>query len=377
MMFHILVVDDEEIQRVLTRDCLEEEGFVVTEVADGDAALAAIRCNKPDAVLLDVVMPGRDGFDVCKEIRADPEISDIPIIMVTGSEDDASIRRAFELQVDHFVTKPVLWALLPHQLRFVLRAHQLKKDISVAFQKAEIASNAKTEFLAHMSHELRTPLNAIIGFSYLLLNGGAAFQTADKVQEYVGDIHNSGEHLLSVIDDVLDTVKVESGTMQISETPVLLEKISKQAIDHVGQQAEAANVLVVNRIGEDAPCLLVDESRIVQIITNLLSNAIKFSSAEDEVDVSFGVDEAGTLLVSVADNGPGIPEEDLRRIFDPFQQIEGSLARPRGGTGLGVPIARAMARLHGGDLAYESKEGEGTIARLSLPPERLVKAENL
>ena len=351
----ILVVDDEATQRLLTRDCLENEGFRVLEAEDGDAALAAMRSNPPDAVLLDIVMPGRDGFAVCEEIRGDASLSETPIILVTGREDDASVERAFAVQANDFITKPVIWPLLPHRLRFVLRADRLQKELRAALSAAEAAITAKTEFLANMSHELRTPLNAIIGFAEIIGSDAFIHFGREKIKEYAQDIHSSGSHLLSVINEILDIVKVESGTMRIKDECFALQEIAKHAVRFLESGAADKAITLVNRIDDSAPELRGEGHRIVQVLSNLLSNAIKFSAPGDTVELSFEFVDEGAIAVMVADTGPGIPAEDLPQIMEPFQQLDSSLARRQEGTGLGIPIAKAIARLHGGDLVYERR----------------------
>lgn len=369
----ILVVDDDETQRLLTRDCLEREGFRIREAEDGDAALDSMRVKIPDAVLLDVNMPGRDGFAICDEIRGDPTLSEIPIVLVTGREDDASIRRAFAAKTNDFITKPVLWPLLPHRLRFVLRAHRLQNELRTALTAAEAASTVKTHFLANVSHELRTPLNYILGFSEIIESEISEHLAIDKLREYAREIHSGGRQLLTTINDVLDIANLESGTTQVTDERTALQNIAAQAARMQGSHAAHKDITLINGIGDDAPEILGDERRLIQILVILLSNAIKFSASGDKVELSLDfVDERG-LAIAVADTGPGIAAEDLPRIMEAFQQLDDRLSRQHEGTGLGIPIARALARLHGGDLVYESQLGEGTTARLLLPADRIVR----
>ena len=204
----VLVADDEATQRLLTRDRLEREGYRVSEAPDGSAALEMMRTHPPAAVLLDINMPERDGFSVLAEARADSQLADVPIIVVTGLEDTQAIERAFSLQANDFITKPVVWSLLSHRLRFVLRADNMQHMLRDAMVAADAGNKAKSEFLANMSHELRTPLNAIIGFSEIMKGESSIALNRERYQEYAADIHMSGSHLLAIVNDILDLVKI-------------------------------------------------------------------------------------------------------------------------------------------------------------------------
>ena len=168
----VLIVDDEATQRLLTRDCLEQDGFRIEEASSGEEGLRLVRELHPDLVLLDIMMPGIDGFETCRQLRADPAIRHTPVIVVTGREDIEDVKQGFAVGATDFLTKPVTWNLLPSRVRFVLRTSRLERDLRLAKDAAEQASEAKTMLLSTMGHELRTPLNAIIGFSEIMKQGG-------------------------------------------------------------------------------------------------------------------------------------------------------------------------------------------------------------
>ena len=367
----VLVADDEATQRLLTRDRLEREGYRVSEAPDGSAALEMMRTHPPAAVLLDINMPERDGFSVLAEARADSQLADVPIIVVTGLEDTQAIERAFSLQANDFITKPVVWSLLSHRLRFVLRADNMQHMLRDAMVAADAGNKAKSEFLANMSHELRTPLNAIIGFSEIMKGESSIALNRERYQEYAADIHMSGSHLLAIVNDILDLVKIESGAMVLSEDRFEISEVATQAVRLLETRAAERGVTVTNRIGDGAPNMIGDKRRINQILLNLLSNAVKFTPPGGGVGMWIEHAEDGGIAVAISDTGPGLRANDLPRLMEPFRQLDGSLSRQHEGTGLGVPIAQSLAKLHGGRLLYDTDRDDGTTVRLVLPPERV------
>lgn len=223
----------------------------------------------------------------------------------------------------------------------------------------------KSEFLANMSHELRTPLTSILGFSSLIKK--QVFGTLNPKQlDYVNHIHESGNHLLSLINNVLDLSKVETEQISLNIKPVLVRDLCQSVLALVSEQAGVRGLLVRQAIQSNLAPLKGDELRIKQMLLNLLSNAIKFSQAGGEIGLDAKT-QAGYLLLTVWDQGIGIPEEKYHLLFQPFQQLESSLDRRYGGTGLGLALTRQMAELHGGTVEFESKVGQGSCFTIRLP----------
>jgi two-component system cell cycle sensor histidine kinase PleC len=242
-------------------------------------------------------------------------------------------------------------------------AHRRAIELEEAHRKAEIASEAKSRFLATMSHELRTPLNAIIGFAELLLRRDV--EQREQRRGYIADIRNSGAHLLALINDILDYSKLEADHLPLSETVFDLRRILHGSVRLVRVQAEAAGVTLRLPV-PPAIALKGDERRLRQCVVNLLANAIKFAP-RGEVTVSAAVTESAGIEIRIADTGCGIPADQLERVFEPFHQVENELSRATNGTGLGLPLSRKLAERHGGTLVLESTVGRGTTAILSLP----------
>src|SRR5215472_16196698 len=241
--------------------------------------------------------------------------------------------------------------------RLIQQATQLRKlaqEATLEQRKAEAANLAKSTFLANMSHELRTPLSAIIGFSEIMQHEALGPVGSTRYRAYADDINRSGMHLLGLVEDFVDVDHL------IADCLTLLRE-------------SAARAKIELAVVKDArlPPAYADERKLKQILINLLGNAIKFTGAGGSVEVAATVAASGTLQVSVRDSGAGIRPEDVAKVFEPFGQLRGAIESGQPGTGLGLPLSRKLAELHGGTLEIESAEGAGTTVLLSLPPERL------
>ncbi len=244
-------------------------------------------------------------------------------------------------------------------------------DLRAANEAAEQADRAKSQFLANMSHELRTPLNAIIGFSQLIVRQLHGRDAAEKYREYAGLIEASGQHLLKLVNQVLDLSKAAAGELQLSETEFEPAPLLRQCVDLAMGEARQKNITIAVSISAGVPALVADELRIKQAVLNLLSNAIKFSYGGGAVTLSMRVAESGDAVITVSDAGIGMRPEDVPVALQPFRQVDGGLGRANEGTGLGLPLAKMLIEKHGGSLAIDTVLGRGTTVTITLPARRL------
>ncbi|MCW8914528.1 MAG: ATP-binding protein [Magnetovibrio sp.] len=257
---------------------------------------------------------------------------------------------------------------------FGRRKRMATKKILESREQAIAANQAKTQFLANMSHELRTPLNAIIGFSEMIKSEIFGSVGSDRNKEYVHDIQMSGEHLLSVINDMLDVAQIEAGALDYIESEVDLAQVIEECIHLETARAVQGDLTIRSNIPEGIPSVRADVTRVKQILLNLLSNAIKFTPAGGTVLVQSEVRPDGEINVSVKDTGIGIKEDDISKVFEPFVQVENIFTRTHHGSGIGLSISKRLSALHGGELNIESELGVGTKATVTFPKERICGA---
>lgn len=254
----------------------------------------------------------------------------------------------------------------------VTALRQREEALIGAKESAELANRAKTEFLANMSHELRTPLNAVIGFSEIMESELLGPLGSNQYKSYAADIHESAQHLLTLINDILDVAKIEAGAHELRDEEVDPYDIVGAVERLVAERAGRANLKLEIGLPAKLPHLRADERKLKQVLLNLLSNAIKFTPAQGRVALTARHEADGSFVFEVSDTGIGIAAEDIPRAFAPFEQVDSRLSRQFEGTGLGLPLSEGFVRLHGGRLDLESAPGVGTKAIVRLPADRVL-----
>ena len=390
----LLAIDDDPDNRAFLTKAVQRQGFDAVTAPNATQARRQLDGRRPALIFLDVQMPEESGLSLLPQMLRDFPESVVVMMTAYGSEQVAA--EALRGGADDYIAKPIdlhrlrellernlekqrlraerqsLVARLKDSNRYLMRQHAALRraddEILQVNRRLEQSSRYKSEFLANMSHELRTPLNAIMGFSEILLDLTMNL-TAGERTEFLRNIHSSGQHLLGLINDILDLAKIEAGKMDLhpEEMPVMeaLQEITA-ILDPMARQQG----LQLRTVGAaDAGVIKADRSKFKQVLYNLLSNAVKFTPAPGTITVSVK-DSSEQLTVSVEDTGIGMKAEDLPKLFREFEQIDGSYTRRYQGTGLGLALCRRFVEMHGGRIWAESQFGKGSIFTFTIPRER-------
>ena len=278
-----------------------------------------------------------------------------------GSAVDQRFRARLALEAE--VLRAHVQQLTATQLQLKKTSARLKEAVSAA----EVANETKAAFLANMSHELRTPLNAIIGFSSVMTKESLGPIGSHKYKEYAGDIHNAAEHLLSLINDILDLSKIEAEKHELYEEDFDLNELIEEAVSLLRNKARDKSIDINTESQKNLPVVSADRTKINQVLINLLSNSIKFSDTGGKVDVRAAFCSRDGFTVEVTDTGMGIAPDDVERVLTPFARARNSEVAKQEGTGLGLSLSKSLVELHGGSLELESELGHGTTVTVTLP----------
>ena len=370
----ILIVDDIPGNVDVLRKTLEVEGYSISMAPSGEVALKIAPKIKPDLILMDVMMPGMDGFETCRKLKEDTVFENTPIIFVTGKAETEDVVDAFKSGGADYITKPfrdeeVLARVGTHlKLIQTIKTNEcLVTDLKRAvlnLESAQQESLAKSQFLGRMSHELHTPLNAIIGFSELL-SMSERDPLNEEQRESVDEIKKAGKHLLNLVDQVLEINKIDSGELKCVSQKVSLDAIISEAITSMSDLAEGECVSFDNLIDKNRDIFVNgDPGKIKQVFLNVLDNAIKYNKEGGEVVLSLTEGDPEKVCVAIRDTGGGIPQDKHEKIFDPLYRLENHVKNCIDGVGVGLTVVKKFMTIMRGRVYVESKLGGGTCFTL-------------
>ena len=289
-----------------------------------------------------------------REVEASAGTGSIPLFMTVGRISSSEGRRFCAV------------------LRDITHWKRTEAELVAARRAAETASHQKSEFLARVSHEIRTPINAIIGFSEVMIEERFGPVENERYREYLRDIRTSGEHVVSLINDLLDISKIEAGRLDLSFAAVPLNDLVRECLSLMQPQANRAHVVLRSGLSKEVPAIVADQRTLRQIVLNLLSNSVKFTAPGGQVIASTSIAETGEAILRVRDTGEGMSEEELARALEPFRQIATTPLADRTGTGLGLPLTKALVEANRASLSIRSARGEGTVVTITFPATRVL-----
>jgi len=370
----ILAVDDEPNNLEIVREFLELDGHRVLTAEGGEAALEAVRGEKPDLVLLDVMMPGLDGFAVCRALKADPGTLFIPVVILSALRSTDDRVKGAEAGADEFLSKPFDHIELRTRVRSLLRvkrahdrvqSHNAELEMKVTERTAELRralsdlqqlDRLKSEFIANVSHELRTPLLHVKGYVDLLADGALGALKAEQATG-LGVAREAIEQLERMVEDIVDFSQAQAHRLDLQ--PVSAVEVCRNVIEALEPLAARRRVRTELAAPPALPRVLADRIALTRALRHLLDNALKFSPPNGTARVS--LEPRGAVVrITMEDNGPGIPPAELERIFQLFYQIDGSATRRAGGLGLGLALVKMLVEAHGSQVHVESALGTGS-----------------
>jgi len=358
----VMIVDDTLSNIELLSESLGDEYELIFATSGADA-LELIRADKPDLLLLDVMMPGMDGYQLCTILKGDPATRDIPVIFVTAMCQEEDEIKGLELGAIDYVTKPIS----PHIVRARVKNHlELKRYRDLLETLSMAADRAKKEFLRSISHELRTPLTPILGMTDLVLTS----EEDDDKRKYLSLVQKAAMKLLGIVEDLIETSRLEGEGVHLENSPFLLRPFLEAVLGESAALADGKGLELGMSVDPALPeAISADQKMLRKLLSMVLGNAFKFTS-QGEVALEVQLrDEASSPRVrfSVLDTGIGLAQEDLARIFNDFTQSDGSVTRAFPGLGLGLTLARRIAELMGGRIWAEARPGGGSVFRFEIP----------
>lgn len=359
----IMIVDDTPENLRLLESMLREQGYQVFALPSGERALKAAERNPPDLILLDVGMPGLNGYQVCERLKADPELAEIPILFLSGLTETADKVKAFQAGGLDYITKPFQFEEVQARVRAHLQVRQQRQDLAEGLRRLQELEKLRDNLVHMIVHDMRSPLAGLCGFLELALKSGAN-RLDPKTLSDLGAALDSGRGLMRMVNTLLDVNKFEEGKMPLAIQAGDLRSVVPVALETLGELSRKCTIRV---IAPAEPVLAAFDAEIIRrVVVNLVDNAVKFSPSKGDVRVELKRDAEG-IRFSVADTGPGIPQEYYQVIFEKFGHVREPPAGRRYSTGLGLTFCRLAIEAHGGQIGVDSTVGKGSTFWFTLP----------
>jgi len=363
---HILIVDDIIDNLHMLMDMLEVQGHQVRIAMSGQEALEAIKKQKPDLILLDIQMPGMDGYEVCERVKADKSTTDIPVIFLSALTETSDIVKGFEVGGVDYVSKPFQFREVLARVESQLAVSQQRQEIEELRerdrQQFEALADIKERFIRSAFHDLKNPLSAIIMYNQTMRTSPP--QSEEEIIEATYSIEGLAQKMHNIVTGILDLAQVQVGNLPLTDTPI--QPILEHVIQSNKIQAQQKNINLMLEVPDEEIVLKVNEHYFERVFDNLVSDAIKYTPAGGDVRLMMHVGD-GCVEIMVEDNGLGIPEKDLPNLFEAFYRVKKTSHRNENGSGLGLSIVAAIVAEHGGRIDVESAEGEGSRFIVTMP----------
>lgn len=360
---NVLVVDDEEKNRELLRDLLEVDGFIVLEAEDGELALKLVEETPPDVIVLDIMMPKMDGFEVCRRLKDDQKTAPIPILLVTALKERDDRIMGIKAGANDFLSKPIDKQDLTLRVRNAAYTKSLFDQLQENYEKLKELEKLRDNLTHMIVHDMRSPLMGANGYLELL-KMRAKDNFTEKQNQYVIKASNSVSYLMEMINSLLDVSKLEEGEMKLDLQQCDLRNLTKDAIELLGSLKDKLNIYF--EPSEELIFVNCDPDLITRVIANILGNAIKFTPEGGKVEISI-TKEDNQARFAVTDTGYGIPPEYQTKIFEKFGQVEIREKKEKYSTGLGLTFCKLTVEAHGGEIGVDSILEQGSTFWFVLP----------
>ena len=362
----ILLVDDERLNRSILRRMLEPEGYVLEEAGSAEDALEKYEQFSPDLVLFDVLLPGMNGFDACRELRRRHGAQAAPVMFITAKQESDDIVEGFNAGGVDYVLKPFRQKEVVARIQTHLQVRLLMgQQRSLVTQLSE-ANAAKNRFLGMAAHDLRNPLSSIRGLTEFMIDGTVGPLTSEQT-ELVELIHQASQGMVTLVNDLLDLATIESGEFKLETAPAHLAELVAKSVTMNSLNSAKKQTRIIFAERAEAPPINLDAAKTRQVIDNLLSNAVKYSPPGSTIRVTMEVAHDHRQIIRVRDEGPGIPDQERDRLFKDFGRLSTQPTAGEKSIGLGLAICRKIVDAHRGTIVAENHPDGGCEFRVSLP----------